>query len=284
MANSLISYIGEEMYKKYWNEFDALAQIGFYNRMWDVANSRGITNKKVILDDFRSTTEHYIAIKSLGYKELAIEIENQMIDDPIYAGYLIELFSNLISRPFYNPLKPVHIFNKEYLTRANKLGKPHGFKVHEKVPYEIGKSLLNKLVIYPETYEGCMKLIQEYNDYELNKVYCALNEGIKNNNIDLIENKKIDISEILDNVWNDADKIKKRASAINFGVSLDISLIGELATGLSGIGILAGLGFQAVDKLWGNTSESLSEKIAKSVSPNYLVSIYEFKKEHVHAI
>jgi hypothetical protein len=115
-----------------------------------------------------------------------------------------------------------------------------------------------------------MRMIQEYDDYELYKVLGALDKGVKRKKIDTIEDKRINMSEILDNVWKDADKIKMGSAGISYGVSLYIGLIGELA---------AGLGFQAMDRFWGETGESMSEKIAKFVSPNYLVSIYDFKKQ-----
>ena len=88
------------------------------------------------------------------------------------------------------------------------------------------------------------------------------------------------MSEILDNVWNDAERLRMEAAGIRFGVSLNLGLIGEIAAGLPGLGIMAGLGFTAVDKFWGMQNDSVSEKIAKFVNPNYLVSIYDFKKKH----
>lgn len=48
-----------------------------------------------------------------------------------------------------------------------------------------------------------MEIIQKYDSHELHKVLDALNDGIKRKKIDIIEDKRDDLSEILDNVWKD---------------------------------------------------------------------------------
>ncbi len=136
------------------------------------------------------------------------------------------------------------------------------------------------MTLYPETLNGCLKLIQEYNDYDLYKVLGSLNEGVKRKNINIIEYQKNDMSEILDNIWKDADKIQMKSEGISYGVSLSLGIIGELAAGIPGTGLMAGLGFHAADKFVGMKTESLSEKIAKFASPDYLVTIYDFNKKH----
>ena len=73
-------------------------------------------------------------------------------------------------------------------------------------------------------------------------------------------------------------QIKLKTQLISGSASVSLGIIGSLATGFIGAGILAGLGFQAVDKIAGLKLESLSEKIAKFISPNYLVTIFDFKK------
>jgi hypothetical protein len=46
------------------------------------------------------------------------------------------------------------------------------------------------------------------------------------------------------------------------------------------LGILAGIGFSAVDKIIGINLDSIGEKIAKFCSPNYLVTLYDFKERN----
>lgn len=277
---NLESFIGYETYRKYIIEFDTLSQFGFTRYIYSDRFKKGIENRPYLKKIWEDYAFYYVAMKSLGYEELADEIGSLMITNPHKAEHMFNILGTLIVSPQYNTLKPNYNFNRGSLVEARELVKYYGVEVQENIPYEIGKFLLNKIVFYPETFDGCMKVIQEYDDCELYKVLGALDQGAKRNDISIIEDKKVDASEILDNVWKDADKIKMGSEGISFGVSLDIGLIGELAAGLPGIGLMAGLGFQAVDRFWGVKNESLSEKIAKFVSPNYLVTIYDFKKKH----
>lgn len=86
------------------------------------------------------------------------------------------------------------------------------------------------------------------------------------------------MSEVLDNIWKDADKINLESAGISYVTSVGIGIAGELATNIQGTGLLAGLGFQALDRFWGEKGESASERLTKFINPNYLVTIYDFKK------
>ncbi len=280
LAYDHIPFVGNELDKKYNIEFKTLAEFGFNRYIEYATKEYGNSNPTYITTKLDNYASNYSVLKASGYEELADEIGTLMlIDYPKAHQYLI-LFGILISNPQKSLLKPICNFDKSFIDSANEFGNSYGIGINNDVPYEIGKFLLNKTTLYPETMSGCNKVIQEYDDQELYKVLGALNDGVRRTNIDVIEDKKIDMSEILDNVWNDAERLRMEAAGIRFGVSLNLGLIGEIAAGFSGLGILAGLGFTAVDNLWGMQNDSVSEKIAKFVSPNYLVSIYDFKKKH----
>ena len=275
-----LSFVGEEFDKKYNIEFKTLAEFGFNRYIERATKELGNSNlayTKAKLDNYAN---NYSVLKASGHEELADEIGTLMLIDHSKAYQYLILFGILISNPQKSLFKPICNFDKSFIDFASEFGNPYGIGINNDVPYEIGKFLLNKTTFYPETMSGCNKVIQEYDDQELHKVLGALNDGVRRTNIDVIEDKKIDMSEILDNVWNDAERLRMGAAGIRFGVSLNLGLIGEIAAGLPGMGIMAGLGFTAVDNLWGMQNDSVSEKIAKFVSPNYLVSIYDFKKKH----
>lgn len=283
MEISLETFIESETRKKYQIEFDTLAQFGFKDFIKNVNSTLlalGSIDRTHTKQSWNDHVLGYVSLKALGYEELADEMGYLMITNPPEAKKCLDVLGSLITMPRYDALKPIYIYNKIILTEAHELGKQYGIKTNKNIPYEIGKFIINKTVHYPETFDGCMRMIQEYDDYELYKVLGALDEGVKRKRIDIIEDKKVDMSEILDNVWKDADRIKMGSAGISYGVSLGIGLIGELEAGLPEAGLLAGLGFQAMDRFWGETGESMSEKIAKFVSPNYLVAVYDFKKQH----
>lgn len=272
--NSFRSLIGDETLRKCKIEFETLSDLGFTRFFNNISPTK---NKNMILSRLFYA---YAGLKTTGYLELVDEIENLMTINPHEALRYLSVFGDLLVFPRYNLLKSIGIFNTNDLVEAHEIGKQHDINFSENISHEIGRFLLKKIVLYPETFQGCMKVIQEYDDYELYKVLGALNAGIKRKDMDIIESKNVDISEILDNVWKDANKIKMETEGISFGVSLEIGLIGELALGIPGIGVMAGLGFQSIDRFWGVKSESISEKIAKFICPNYLITVYDFKKKH----
>lgn len=264
-----------EMFKEYMTEFETLSQFGFSEKIKAASSAVGSHSKDVLIKNYAID---YITLKTLGYDELAEEIGTLMIVDGKKAMEYFQV-CNLIVSPITDPLRPIYNINRKFLSESYEFGNEYGIRTNENIPYEVGGLLLEKIVLYPETLDGCMEVIQKYDDSELSKVQKALYEGVKRENIDIILDNNVNLSEILDNVWADANEIKTGSTLINFGVTMDLALIGMLATGLPGL--LAGLGFLTADKFWGFSGDSLSEKITKLVSPNHLVSMYEFKEKHM---
>jgi len=273
LPNTLSTLIGEK-YKEYCTEFDTLASFGFYEGIWSFCEYLGL-DESYFTEIAKKYIFGYAALKFLGYEELVEEIGYLMITNPSEANKWFTLFGSMIAIPSLTYPKGIFNFSKEELTEVYELGKDYGIKP-QAIPYEIGKFILEKLVRYPETIDGCWEIIQHYDDNELYKVLNALNEGVKKRKIDIIEEKRDNMAEILDNVWTETDKIKLKADVAR----LSIGLVGGLSANLSGIGILAGLGFSVIDKIVGLKLDSIGEKIAKFFSPNYLVTIYDFKKKY----
>ncbi len=275
-----VSAVGYELDKKYKIEFETLAQHGFNYFVKCVTESFGNTNPAYTLAKLEDYSSRYSVLKANGYEELADEIGTLMIIEPEKALLYLILFGFLIANPQKSLLKPICNYNKNFMENVNEFGRSYGIEINHDIPYEIGKFLLNKIVFYPETIDGCKKIVQEHDHHELYKVLGALNKGVGKKNIDIIDDKKNNMSEILDNIWNDSNKIKRKSDGIRYAVPLSVGLIGGLAEGMPGLGIMAGLGLSACDTIWGIQSGSASEKIAKYVSPNHLVSIYDFKNKH----
>ena len=268
-----LAIIGERKCKEYFIEFDTLAQFGFKQYISHTADA-GL-GENYIRKRVADYAFDYIALKFLGYNELAEEIGYSMITDIPRASKLFTLFGNMITVPSFDILKRIYNFTRESLTAAYELGKPYGIEPRA-IPCEIGRFILRKLVRYPENLNGCWEIIQYYDDNELYKVLNALNEGVKEKKIDIIKDKRIDLNEILDNIWNETAKIKRNADIARVA----IGLLGCLSANLSSTGVLAGLGFAVIDKIVGLKLDSVGEKFAKFFSPNYLVTIYDFKKKY----
>ena len=274
----LDALIAERKREQYAIEFDTLTSLGFEDFVksaYDYAGMGGAYLKKKMDNHLRL----YAGLKFLGHEDLACEIEELMITNQPEALRLLIIFGNMLVRPSLSPLKEINNFSTEQFTEFAELGNNYGITPQTTIPHEIGRFILEKLVRYPENLDACWDLIQYYDDEELYKVVGALNEGVKKQNIDIIKDNKNDLSVILENVWAETRKIKRNTKIARWSIGLVGGLSASLV-GMGKLGILAGLGLSAADEIRGLNSDSVSEKVAKHISPNYLVTLYDFKKKH----
>ena len=232
--------------------------------------------------------ETYVALK-LGHYAIIEDIDNLMIDDPEKAFDLLVICGRFIINPIYDTRSDIRNFTLREIRSAQHL--PVVYRLQEiRFPCEIGKFLLKKLTFAPHGLRACNELIDEYDAYDLRNVAKSLNDAITTNHPDVVNKNAEDLSEILDNVWNDKT-ISKRVENIKIGVPISIAAIGSVAGGLTGGpagvgtgGFLAGLGFKvaekAVEKFFGVKGEGLSEKLAKLRAKSYQANVYDFKKKY----
>ena len=148
-------------------------------------------------------------------------------------------------------------------------------------PCEIGKFLVRKLTYAAQDVRACYYLMDNYDAYDLKKVQESLNEGIVTNHPDVVNRNAKELSEILDNVWNDKT-IPRRVKGLQIGIPLSMAAIGSVAAGPIGAagGFLAGLGYSVADKFIDLETEGLSERIAKLKTKSYQANIYDFKQKY----
>ena len=278
VTETLDALITERKRWQYATEFDTLTSLGFEDFVKSTYGYAGIGGA-YLKQKMEAYLRSYAGLKFLGHDDLADEIEYLMITNPPEALRWLIIFGNMFVRPSLSPLKEINNFSIEQFTEFVELGKNYGITPQATIPYEIGRFILEKLVRYPENLNSYWDIIQYYDDEELYKVLDALNEGVKEQNIDLIKDKKKDIPVILENVWAKTEKIKRNVKMARWSIGLVGGLSASLA-GMGELGILAGLGFSAGDKIVGINLDSIGEKIAKFISPNYLVTIYDFKKKY----
>jgi hypothetical protein len=140
---------------------------------------------------------------------------------------------------------------------------------------------MRKLTYAPVGLDACKELMYHYNRYDLRKVQEAVNQAIVANNPDALRKNLEELSEILDNVWEDKT-LPNRIKGLRIGVPLSMAVIGSIASGPIGAigGLLAGLGYNVVDKLIDLGTDGLSEKIAKLSAKSYQANIFDFKKKY----
>jgi len=269
----------QKNYTKYLLEYKTLANFGFER---DIHKKFSISGNRFSREFIQKTIEGYshdfIALKLLGYHELTDYLGELMITDFTEAERLITLFG-LVFAPVISSFKAMYCYDLDEIKETIEKGKEFKVNLDSKIPHEIGKFILNKLVKFPENENGFWEIIQLYEDYELLKILNSLNESVKKQNICNIKKSLETLNEILENSWKETETINKIRDITTAG-TISIGLIGDLAAGLNGLGFLTTLGFSAIDRLVGSNTEFIGEKIAKLFVPDHLITIYDFKKQH----
>lgn len=265
--------------KKYTIEFYTLAGFGLLDYIKGAYLQLGEEYTKKRIDDY---LRDYILLKSLGYDDIVDNIEEAMVCDLSEALGMYAAFGNLITEPKVKLLRATEVYSREYILELFQIGR--GMEKFEQeirgimFSYDIGKFLMSKLAYMPEGYHACVKLIDSYKQEDLYKVAEALDKGIKEERKDEVYEKKNEFEAILDKVWEDG-RVEMRKEGIKYGIPISLGIIGTLLGGPA-TGILAGLGFSVPDRIIGINTERISEKIAKIITPNHCVAIYDFKKKY----
>lgn len=266
--------------EKYCEEFDTLAGIKFEKYLrWKLQEDQLKTGWLVkALHDYRSD---YCDLKIMGLHDVADYLGNLMIADPPLADHIFSSVAGLVTTPIRDPTRAERNFGLKFLTEA--ISGPNLIKQKAKkatFPCEIGNFFLKKLTLFPEGFESCRDLIAKYKQEDLYRVMISLSEGVKIKQPELARLKASELSYILDNIWKDADRIKKEVTALQYGIPLSMAVIGTMAgpVGTAG-GLLAGLGFSVAEKILDWSASSVSEKIAKWLNEDWLVNVYDFKKK-----
>jgi hypothetical protein len=220
--------------------------------------------------------QYYAFLKEFGYNEIIEKFEYLSLFDPEKAMILLGNFGNLIVDPNQNSFKSDYVFSFESVTELDSCINRHDYIKNNKI-HDIGKFLLNKLTFMPESFDACKDVIDRYKQEDLYTVSASLRKGIYESDIDLVDKEKIELSDILENVWTDAT-LEKRITGLRYGIPISMALVGNLAIG--GVGLLAGLGITGISEMIAVDQESTGEKIAKKTVPDYLVNIFDFKKKY----
>jgi len=256
----------------------------FYSKISEITYGKEYSSRLFLAEKFDQYSYLYAFLR-LRYHSIAEEVENMLIDDPLKTIFILDTAANFLADPLYNLRfdSLTHSF-KEIKLGQKILGKTLGPQ-EIRFPGEVGKFLLEKLTYAPKGLRACNELIDHYKSYDLQKVHDSLNDAILENNPDIVEENVVELSNILDNIWNDKT-ITRRIKGLKIGIPLSVGVIGNIAVGpIGGIGgLLAGLGFSVGSSILKANTEGLSEKLAKLFSKSYQVNVYDFKKKYKGSI
>ena len=273
-------YGSEKEFQKAEDRFNTLARVKYLEftrrqaQAWD-------SSAFSLAYDMDLTT--YLLLK-LGRYAIIEDIENLIVDDPMRAFVLLGICQMFIVNPFINITYDTYNFRLDEIARSRTL--PLVYQPQEiTFPCEIGKFLMKKLTYAPMGLDACKQLMYHYDAYDLRNVQESLNKSIVTNHPDIVNKNVDELSEILDNVWDDK-RIPRRVTGLKIGIPLSMAAIGSVAAGPIGTmgGFLAGLGYSVVDKSINLGTEGLSERLAKLKTKSYQANVYDFKEKYKHNI
>jgi hypothetical protein len=266
--------------------FDTLSRVRFYDYLANLGSilttkqALGPTATPFSMVDFVS--HDFAALGLLGYDDLQQMLADAMVEDPSKAMDLFLTLRTLVVGPRTDLLGAIYNISREQ-TEATPASRSWLVQRSTKTPLgEIGKYLLRKLAPYPESLEACRVLCDNYKQHDLYSVAAALQEAVSTEDYSGVRAKSQDLSEILDKIWNDASTYGKRKDIARGGITIGMAVLGTVIAGPIGAlgGVLASLGYNVIEKLLEIKTDSISERIAKSLTSSCLISIFEFEKKY----
>ena len=277
-----LSYLFEsEKINKYITEFDTLVNLPSENgkKFIDIikyVSELGLSNYS-FNELLYESLEYYAFLKEYGYNDIIDYFENLLVSDSIEAGTFLGSLGKIIVDTKLDAFNSDRIIPLEVLNNLSSCFSTSDLMEMCNI-HEIGENLLNKLTFMPESFDACKDVIARYDQEDLYKVSASLHKGITESNPDLISKKNTELSEIFDNVWDDA-KLEKRIKGVNYGIPITMTLIGALSGPVGGVGgLLAGLGINVASEIF--TQDPIVEKYVKKTVQNHVVNIFDFRKKY----
>lgn len=259
--------------------FLTLAEVKYVGLLKEIGRSEEYSSTG-IASSLQLDCDTYVALKLLKY-EIAEKIENLLIDEPAEAFFLLSWSGDFLSSPICDLRATLKNYTFDEIKMARFLLSPVYKPQEIRFPCEIGKFLQRKLTYAPQGMRACYHMLDNYSAYDLQKVQESLNKAIVENHPDIVNKKTEELSQILDNVWNDKT-VPRRIKGLQIGIPISMGALGSVAAGPIGMagGLLAGLGYSVADKFIDLGTEGLSERLAKLKTRSYQANIYEFKKKY----
>jgi hypothetical protein len=285
-------FVDEKTLKKSCAEFNTIADLGYKTyscQRIDEFARKGLIGGAAV-EEYKNEIRFYSFAKCLGYHDLTDLIERMLLEDYGYADRLLGIAEHFIFREILNPFKSIATYSGHFLSYLREAITEHNgvrgeYEPTTEIPFEIGRFLIKnkKLTNASGDFEACKELCNHYRQGDLHKLMVDLQNGVRDRNIDAIGTAKEQLDTCLENLWKDADCIRRRIKASEAMIPVSMGIIGALAGRVvgagEGLGFLAGLGFQTIDKIVGARKESISERLAKWREKDYLIGIFDFKRK-----
>lgn len=233
----------------------------------------------VIQSIYHNFIIHYAYMRLFGYDRLADEVllNTQTINsNQIFTALSLDRMFDEFILPSISPFHARMSVNIESLKNARKfLPKNMIMKSNTQMcPFEIGSFLLENLVYTPNNFQELDKIMRLYKQNEYLKVYHSLEKAITDNAISNIQCETEELKQILQNIWNDSDKVGIGRKKIRAGLLLSLGVVGSCLQNYPGL-------ISSVGTIGTTFLASYCDDIAPIFSNAYhkplLVNIYDFK-------
>lgn len=285
-------FVDEKTFRKSFVEFQTIANLGY--KTYSHQKSNELIQKGLLpttaKDEYENDIRSYSFAKCLGYYDLTDLIERMLLEDYESAYRLLGIAEHFIFRETLSPFRRIHTYCGNFLSflreGITKNSDVEGeYEPTTEIPFEIGRFLIKnkKLTNASGDFEACKQLCYHYSQGDLHKLLIDLQNGVQDRNIDAIASTREDLDAALENLWKDADSIRRRIKVSEAIIPISMGIIGTFAGRAvgagEGLGFLAGLGFHAVDRIIGARRENISERLAKWRKKDYLIGIFDFRKK-----
>jgi hypothetical protein len=219
----------------------------------------------------------YVQLRYYGFDEIADTFIENFLIDPNFSHIYLSIVEKMILYPMGDSLKGNLSISLDTIKKINQLGIDSQISSKKASFPEVGSYLMKKCTYYPESLESCKNLISQYADNDLYAVNAALNEAIIDRNNSGILQKKNEVGEILDNIWDD-NIVKSNATMFRHGIDITCGTIGYFVGDSSGL--LGKIGVEILNSTKSKYVDQFTELISKKVASPYMATIYDFKKKY----
>jgi hypothetical protein len=270
--------------------FRTLAREGLIALITAFSRASGIEDPAYLRIRIDHYLGDYLAFRLCGYESLADYLDSEMVSNPVHALELFDTLGTAIASSYWNPFPSIpvlHAGTTAALIRAIS-GLPSSVRISQTsptpVPYEIGAFLLRKKVLYPETMDGCLNIMQRYDSLGLSHARSALLYAVTKRDPDAIKNGAMRLGEVCDEVWAETDKVRRiDGLAAGLGTVAPSLVLGIVGGGLGGVagllgGLLTGLGIPIAEGYLSGKVGGFATALGRRVfAGQHLVELYEFK-------
>ena len=281
-------FIDQSIIKHHHCEYNQLAMTNFRKKLIELEPKLGPHDEKN--EEFGRI---YSMLKILNMNDAVDELSVAIIDNPEHALKLFHKHHVLLD-PKFDPLKASKNLSAKIMQLMNVDDSDiFDFKIPPST--EIGEYIMKKLVQNPSSFNAAEHVIDIYAQNDLYKILQSLDTGLKSRDHIVIKSTSDAMNEILDNIWQDAEKTANRHKDIQHGINIIsgslAAVAGDFITNFFGMCEPYNIGSCGlVGATTGVTTFALSKKIFKRINideiilsalnPNYLINIYGFNKKY----